>query len=171
MEKIYIATSTLNFNNILSTESISPEIFYLKRNFGYKRFTKVEPNPFSNSLIAYDKLPLFKIAESDYEDFPLIIEISKDIIKDDMLANSFDENGVRIYQINKTIYLHPSKTTFLFTNEKDLKLALIKAEPSIETKLLPVYKSRLKVITKDENSFKWNKKILKNIEDLKTGNL
>ena len=34
MEKIYIPTTTLNFNNILSTESISPAIFYEKRGFG-----------------------------------------------------------------------------------------------------------------------------------------
>lgn len=53
MEKIYIATTTLNFNNILSTELVSPKIFYENRKFGYKRFEDVEPNKYENSIIAY----------------------------------------------------------------------------------------------------------------------
>lgn len=165
MEKIYIATSTLNFNNILSTESISPEIFYSNRNFGYKRFNKVDPNPFSNSLIAYSKIPNFQIKESDFDDYPLILELSKDLLDSSSLKNSIQKDGVDIYQIHKTIYLHPSKFNFLVFSEKDKRNCLIKAVPSIETKLIPVYSPRIKLIDKTSNLFKWNKFVLKDLGD------
>ena len=42
MKKLYIPTSTLNFNNILSSESISPKAFYAIRGFGYSRWQEVE---------------------------------------------------------------------------------------------------------------------------------
>ncbi len=166
MEKLYIPTSTLNFNNILATESISPESFYLNRKFGYKRFTKVEPNPFSNSIIAYNKLPVFKIKESDFDDYPMIIEISSELIKKEAIGNIIEKNGVKIFQISQTIYLHPSKAKFLFFNENEKRIALIKAEPSIETKLLPVYRNRFELIKSDYNSFQWDESFLKNIQDL-----
>jgi ssDNA-binding Zn-finger/Zn-ribbon topoisomerase 1 len=166
MDKLYIATSSLNFNNILATESISPEIFYGNRNFGYKRFTKVEPNPFSNSIIAYNKIPVFQIEETDFDEYPLIVEISKDLINDDTISNQFENNGVRIFQLQKTIYLHPSKVKFIFFNKKQQNTALIKVEPSIETKLLPVYKKAICLIGNDSISFLWDKSFISKTSDL-----
>ncbi len=166
MDKLYVATSSFNFNSILATESISPETFYENRNFGYKRFTKVEPNPFSNSIIAYDKIPVFQIEETDFDEYPLIIEISKNLIKEDSISNHSENNGVRIFQIYKTIYLHPSKVKFLFFNEKQQKTALIKVEPSIETKLLPVYKKAISLISNDIISFDWDKSFIRKVSDL-----
>ena len=163
MDKLYIATSSLNLNSILATESISPEAFYGNRNFGYKRFSKVAPNPFSNSLIAYEKVPAFKIEETDFDEYPLIIEISKDLIKNNIVSSHFEYNGIRIFQLSKTIYLHPSKVRFLFFNAKEQNTALIKVEPSIETKLLPVYKKHISLIGNDFTSFDWNKSFISEI--------
>lgn len=166
MDKLYIATSSLNFNSILATESISPEAFYNNRNFGYKRYTKVAPNPFSNSIIAYDKVPDFQIEETDFDEYPLIIEISKDLIKSESVSNIFEKNGVKIFQLNNTIYLHPANVRFLFFNEKDKNTTLIKSEPSIETKLLPVYHKKISLIANQENLFKWEKLLISNFSDL-----
>ena len=66
-EKLYIPTSTLNFNNIMSSESISPVSFYDKRKYGYKRFEKVEPNNFDNIIILYNKYPIFDIYDNKLE--------------------------------------------------------------------------------------------------------
>lgn len=41
MKRFYIPTSSLNFNNILSSESISPKAFYTARSFGYGRWVSV----------------------------------------------------------------------------------------------------------------------------------
>jgi hypothetical protein len=54
MKKSYIPTSSLNFNNIMSCEAISPVAFYSKRNFGYKIFEKVELNSFDNSVLLFE---------------------------------------------------------------------------------------------------------------------
>lgn len=166
MDKLYIATSSLNLNSILATESISPEAFYGNRNFGYKRFTKVAPNPFSNSIISYNKIPNFQIKETDFDDYPLIIEISKDLIKSDFDINHFESDGVNIFQLNKTIYLHPSKVKFLFFNVRERDIALIKVEPSIETKLLPAYKKSIDIINNNRDSFSWDKSLISKISDL-----
>jgi hypothetical protein len=53
--KLYIPTTTLNFNNILSSESISPKAFYEKRDFGYSRWNVIEENNLDNSVLLYKK--------------------------------------------------------------------------------------------------------------------
>jgi len=164
MEKLYIPTTTLNFNNILSTESISPKSFYENRSFGYKRFEIVEPNRSNNTLIAYTKIPYFEINDNELDNYPLIIEISKDMIKD-LNLNVIDKiHSIEVFQISQTIYLHPNKVKFLFLNEEHKRITLIKSEPSIETKLLPLYQTRMQIINK-EDTFKWEEKYLeKNLE-------
>jgi len=82
MEKLYLPTSTLNFNNIFSSESISPLWFYGKRNFGYKRFEPVEPNSFQNSILLYNHYPAFEIKDYEQDNYPMIIEISKSMVSD-----------------------------------------------------------------------------------------
>ena len=76
--KLYIPTCTLNFNNIFSTESISPAAFYTKRNFGNKRYYKVEANDLDNVVMLYSKYPLFRINDDDMENSPMVIEIESD---------------------------------------------------------------------------------------------
>ena len=166
MRKIYIPTSTLNFNNILSTESISPVSFYADRNFGYKRFTKVDPNNFENSIIAYSQIPEFHIEESELDDYPLIIEVSEDIITS--MPEPTVVNGIKIYQINETIYFHTNKTRLLFFSEEHKQICLIKSTPSIETKLIPIYEQRISLITSEHASFEWEKEYLKSIVDTGT---
>ena len=100
MEKIFIPTSTLNFNSIMATESISPEAFYQTRKFGYKRFYKVKPNPFENSLIGYSQIPRFSIDDTDLDDYPMILEISKDLIGN-KIKTSTQNNDVKIYQFDE----------------------------------------------------------------------
>jgi len=162
MGKIYIPTTTLNFNNILATESISPRSFYENRNFGYKRFEKIELNNFNNILVGYSKLPIFDINDKENDNYPLILEISKEIIKDIEVIEKID--NIEIYKISSTIYLNPNKVKFLFLNEDNKKITLIKAEPSISTKCLPLYKNSIKIY-KGNDSFKCDKRYLIDIED------
>ena len=75
MRKFYISTSTLNFNNILSSESISPKAFYEKRGFGYSRWETIPENPYKNAIVLYDNLCFFERPESDIEDHPLVVEV------------------------------------------------------------------------------------------------
>lgn len=160
MKYLYIPTTTINFNNILSTGSISPADVYAARRFGYNKFETVPPNPFQNVLLLYGRYPVFSIMDADRDSFPLVIRIRADRL--------FDVNQA-IQDINvydKTIYLEPASTEFLFTTSEAEKITLIKAEPSLTTKLGGLYQSCMQVVNFEQiDSFNWSREMLDNISD------
>lgn len=170
MEKLYLPTSTLNFNNIFSSETISPFRFYGKRNFGYKRFESVEPNSFQNSILLYSHYPAFEIKDDEQDNYPMIIEISKSMILDKIKKVETIDN-IEIFQIASTIYLNPFEIKVFFQSEKHLRTTLLKAEASIETKMVSVYKSCLSFTPNITNTFKWNKSKFNEIKDIVESNL
>lgn len=137
MRKYYIPTSTLNFNNIFSTESISPKSFYAERGFGYGRWQPVEENNFDDAIILYDTPHEFSRPESDLEDHPMLIEIQTDEV--------FDKIQDEVYKTERTIYLVPSQTRIIFFSEEDKRTTLIRSENSLETKLVRLYERCLVV--------------------------
>lgn len=149
--KLYIPTTTLNFNNIMSSESISPASFYTKRQFGYKRFEKVEPNNLDNRIILYDKYPEFHINNKELESYPMVIEVDTKTIKEDALKEYKDG----VYYSEETIYLNPFTTKIFFGNENEKRSTLSKAEPSIETKMVPIYENRFCKKNSDIKDFEW----------------
>ena len=132
MKKLYIPTSSLNFNNILSSESISPKSFYERRGFGYRRWTAIPENENENVILLYETPFSFERPISDVEDHPMMIEITTE--EDFSLANA---SGVRYS--DHTIYLDPWNTKFIFFEEKDKRVALSLSDNSLETKMLPLY--------------------------------
>lgn len=78
MKKLYIPTSTCNFNNILSSESISPKAFYALRKFGYSRWTNIPENDNDNVILLYEEPFAFSRPKSDTEDHPMLVEIETD---------------------------------------------------------------------------------------------
>lgn len=160
MKYLYIPTSTLNFNNILSTGSISPAAVYAARRFGYNKLEVVPPNPFQSILVLYERYPIFTIEDVDRDNHPLVIRIRADHISNELRM----VGGVHV--CDTTIYLVPASTEFLFATPEAKKIALIKAEPSLTTKLIGLYQSRMQVVGLAQNdSFKWSKEMLDNISD------
>lgn len=149
-KKLYIPTSTLNFNNIMSSESISPAAFYANRRFGYKRFEKVAPNNLDNLILLYAKYPIFNINDKELENYPLVIEVDTQDMPDDCVQ---EKEGV--FFTSKTIYLNPFSTRIIFRNETERTASLSKAEPSIETKLIPLYQGQLVVLSDEIKTFNW----------------
>ncbi|SMD46364.1 hypothetical protein SAMN00777080_5049 [Aquiflexum balticum DSM 16537] len=158
-EKLYIPTTTLNFNNIMSSESVSPASFYARRGFGYKRFEKVEPNNLDNRIILYDKYPNFDIDDKELENYPMVIEIEPKTLKEDIIKG---QGG--LFFAEETIYLNPFSTKIIFRNDSEKTSTISKAEPSIETKMVSVYENSFITIEKESNikRFEWGKS---NIED------
>ena len=97
MKKFYIPTSTLNFNNILSSESVSPKAFYARRGFGYSRWTEIPENNVDNAILLYEKPFRFVRPESDMEDHPMLIEVYAD--------EDFPSIKNGIFYTDHTIYL------------------------------------------------------------------
>ena len=134
--KYYIPTSTLNISNILSSGSISPYSFYVKRQFGIKSFEPIkECERFKDQIVLFRKYPLFSII-SDKESYPVCIEIE---IPDDMVIPS---NIPDVFYASKTIYISPSNITFVFENEEYLKKSLFWIDISDEAKFFDQYKDK-----------------------------
>lgn len=135
--KYYIPTTTLNFNNILSSESVSPYIFFQKRGFGYSRWFVIPENEQNNCIVLYDSLSYLDRGDSELEDHPMIIEINTNEI--------FREVEKGIYISDKTIYLNPWNTRFIFFNEQDKKVALSLSDSSLETKMIRLYQKGFEI--------------------------
>lgn len=135
--KYYIPTSSLNFNNILSTESISPKSFYEKRGFGYSRWFTIEENNIEHLSLLYDAPHMFERPKSDYEDHPMLIEIDVD--------EDFPKMTNGVFYTDRTIYLNPWQTKFIFFSENDKKTTLSLSDSSLETKLVRLYQRKIDV--------------------------
>lgn len=144
MKKLYIPTTSLNFNNILSTESISPKGFYALRGFGYSRWFTIPENDLDGVILLYESPAVFVRSQSDMEDHPLLIEIETD--EDFPIAM----DGVRYSK--HSIYLNPWNTRFIFLNEKDRTVAYSLSDSSSETKMLRLYKKKI-VVESMQGSF------------------
>lgn len=143
--KYYIPTTTLNFNNILSSESISPDAFYKNRDFGYSRWYNIPENNQENSIILYDSLCNLKRPKSDMEDHPLIIEIET--------SETFKNIEKGVFIADKTIYLNPWNTWFRFLSEQDKRVAVSISDSSLETKMIPLYQKHFIVSQQEGPTF------------------
>lgn len=154
--KLFIPTSSLNFTNIMSSESISPCSFYKQRNFGYQTLEKVELNSFDNSLLLYEALPEFQIPKSELVNYPMVIEVDIDA----------DLDGLKrlkkgIWQIDRTIYLNPFSSKIYFFSLDHKRIILSRSESIAETKLVNLYWNCIQVYQAEKKEFK-----LKGISDL-----
>lgn len=174
--KLYIPTCTLNFNNIFSTESISPAAFYSRRNYGNKRYFKVEANDLDNVVMLYSKYPHFHIVEEDFENAPLVFEIDTDDYIPDKFQKVNNVDGVEVYASDTTIYFNPFHVRVYFSSWQDRQAALTKAEQSIENKFSKIYNSSF--IVRQEKSwyssslfsskdyFEWNRSYIGTAQDI-----
>lgn len=134
--RLYIPTSSLNFNNIISSESISPYTFYLNRGYGFRRFEKVIPNNLDNVILLYNKFPDYNIQDERLENFSMVIEICLN-----SCSAQIEDIGNGVYLCTETIYLNPFDTKFYFNSITELKSTIFKAEPSIEAKFVKLYQN------------------------------
>lgn len=151
--KLYIPTCTLNFNNILSSESISPLGFYARRGFGNKRFYPVCANDKEQVIILYSKYPRFEIAENDLENYPMVIEIETDDYKDGFFEKAKEHDGVEIYLCYHTINLNPFHCCIYFNSYQERQGVLSKAEQSLENKFYKLYAPNIGVKPKEKKTF------------------
>ena len=135
--KYYIPTSSLNFNNILSTESISPASFYTNRKFGYSRWTLVAENPHQNMVLLYDSPGFFSRPVCDVEDHPLLIEIHTN--------KDYPRLKDGVYYSERTVYLNALTDGFIFFSESDKRTALSLLDSSSESKMGRMFEGRIVV--------------------------
>ncbi len=142
MKTYYIPTSSLNFNNILSSESISPKAFYQARAFGYSRWTSIPENPYENLVVLYDQLCSFVRPVSDYEDHPMVVEV----VLDDSIVDTLIQLDEHTVLSDRTIVLDPFTTRIYFFSDNDKRIALSLSDSSIETKFVRLYQKKIQAI-------------------------
>jgi len=156
MEYIYIPTSSLNFNNIFSTESISPKVFYTNRRFGYSRFYLSEPNKFENCLLGYTKIPEFPSINKDLEEYSFILKVPIENISE---YNSIgNDKEIRVYKLLETIYLN-TNCEFIFSSKKEMDIVVSKSLQSLETKFVEKYLSSFKTLNDYPKSESYSSRI------------
>lgn len=151
--RLYIPTCTLNFNNILSSESISPLGFYARRGFGNKRFYPVCANDKEQVIISYSKYPRFEVEENDLENYPMVIEIETDDYKDGFFEKANEHDGVETYLCYHTINLNPFHCRIYFNSYQERQGVLSKAEQSLENKFYKLYSPNIGVKPKEKKTF------------------
>lgn len=145
-QKLYIPTSSQNFNNIMSSESISPATFYERRNFGMRRFVRVTPNNLDDRITLYDGIPDFTIPVSDEDNFPIYIEVQTACYDENMFYAS-EQDGV--YYCDRTIYISPFHCKFLFRSEGEYRIIYSSQQRSLNTKMTRLYAKAFYPITQN----------------------
>lgn len=127
--KRYIATSSLNLDNITTSESISPFSFYANRKYGYNSFEKVSDHTDENNVVLFPDIPFFDIQDSDRENYPMIIELDDD----KQLGLSDDDKSIVKY--GNTIIINPFNCRFLFFTDNARIMSKLKCDDSKCNKL------------------------------------
>jgi hypothetical protein len=145
--KLYFPTTSLNFNNFFSTESISPKIFYERRAYGINELHQTELGKDERFITLFRQIPYFELIDdnkSEYEQYPIIIELVVSDNDDNFIK--LDEN---IYCTYKTIYFEKERIKVIFFTEEHKKIILAKAKISNEVKLINKYLDDFKVLKAD----------------------
>lgn len=159
--KLYIATTSLNFDAIVSTDSVSPASFYKQRGFGISLFYDKASFYLPNSFLLTDAFPIFSINRSEVEHRPMVLEI------DDSYYPSFfekvkDNGDYSVYRTERTLYFSPLSCKIFFLSEADKRATLAKAESILESKYIlyvnlgaiRVYDRSIPAIKIGQDSFK-----------------
>lgn len=154
--KLFIPTCTLNFNNIFSTESISPKVNYVRREFGNKRYYSVEANCLDWAITLYSKYPVFHVDSIDLENYPMVIEIDTDDYESTKFKNVGSNNGIEVYICESTIYMNPFHCFVYFDSYEARQGVLTKAEQSLENKFSKLYSPNFRIWRHEVKSL-WNK--------------
>ena len=144
MKKYYIPTTSLNFNNILSSESVSPRAFFENRKFGYPRWFNIPENPLENSIVLHDVFGCFDIPTSDLESHPMVIEVC--MVDEDIAT--FLQLDEHTFLCDHTVYLDPKSSRFIFFDEQHRRITLSMSDASLETKMVKLYEKRIQTVSR-----------------------
>ena len=137
--RYYIVTSSLNIDNILSTECISPITFYAQRNFGYKTFNVLQQLDNANNIFLFSEIPNFTINDLNYENYPAILQVDDDEqLKDAVVVGGIEK--CKVLAFNDTIRINPVNCKFLFFTDKAMNLTYQNCLSSKYNKLIQYFK-------------------------------
>lgn len=132
--KYYIPTSSLNLDNILQAECISPESFYAQRLSGYRYFEQLDKlRPF-RQIILFSSPISFTINDPDRYNYPVLIEFEGTNQEQDFISV---EEG--FYLCNHTIQITPSNCRIFFFSESAYNLTIVNTKSNKTIKYFEKY--------------------------------
>ena len=132
--KYYIPTSSLNLDNILQAECISPESFYAQRLSGYRYFEQLDKlRPF-RQIILFNSPISFTINDPDRYNYPVLIEFEGTNQDQDFI--SVEES---FYLCNHTIQITPSNCRIFFFSESAYNLTIVNTKSNKTIKYFEKY--------------------------------
>ncbi|KAB0441029.1 hypothetical protein [Lysinibacillus fusiformis] len=150
--KLFFPTSSLNFNDIFATESISPKSYYVRRTFGTKRNFATECAINEDFLVLFRTIPIFNLLSNSktiYDEYPMILELDLDIDEYDI-----HQINKQIYVVNRTIYLNLDNVRLLFLEQEHMQRVIQKSKLVLETKSVAKYINNFEVIDSDKQIVK-----------------
>jgi hypothetical protein len=148
--KYYIPTSSLNLDNILQAESISPRSFYAQRKTGYKSIELIDEVKQFNSIVLFDYPVSFSIEDPGRYNYPLLIEIEDD----SQLQDIHNVEGTNVYLCNHTISLTPQNSAFYFFADNAYELTTINTKSNKSIKYYEKYNIFRSTLQLNLNSIK-----------------
>lgn len=132
--KYYIPTSSLNLDNILQAECISPESFYAQRLSGYRHLEQLDQlRPF-RQIVLFRSPIAFTINDPDRYNYPVLIEFEG--INQDHGFVSVEEG---VYLCNHTIQITPSNCRIFFFSESAYNLTVVNTKSNKTIKYFKKY--------------------------------
>lgn len=140
--RLYIPTSSLNADNILSCEIIAPAYECRKRNFGYSHFEVLpELERFNKVSLAFSKIPTFNTYDTERESFAMIVAVDVEKFENSDIRHLKTINGVDVFVTSTPIQITPSTAQFIFFNNRAKEYTLHSCADSAKCKLFDFYKS------------------------------
>lgn len=135
--KYYLPTTTLNFDGILSSQMIAPASLYRSDTLWWNRFELVS-GQCRNVLVLYSKIPTWTIDDPDRDNYPLVIEFDKSVLKAvraDMREYAL-EDGLKALVARTPISftaldLAQGCVRFIFQTEDEMDRMLVKVSTSV----------------------------------------
>jgi len=120
--KYYIPTPSLNLENILQAESISPASFYSARLAGRRSLETLPGLRGVNATVLFDRPVSFSTDSSSRYNFPMLIEIDDPTQTDG--NGLMKQLGDGAYAFTGTLRLTPANCRFLFFNKTDCEITI-----------------------------------------------
>lgn len=133
-----LSTQDFAFENIFSSESVSPAIYYPKRAFGFDYFPVLPGVNSDRTIILFSHPPIYQ----DGNNSKFILKIGEAAININELVSVAD--GVFAY--NGTIYFEKEHLSVLFFSAKEIRIAVLKSNMSLPTKTTEKYSLLFKLI-------------------------
>lgn len=90
-------------------------------------------------ILLYSKYPLFQLADSELENYPIVIEIETEDYSEGKFSLVKSKDGVDVYSCSDTVYLNPFHCRVYFGSYAERQGVLTKAEQSLENKFSKLY--------------------------------